>query len=133
METAEEQKYAISLDWFDRNKVSFVDVAVRRACSACKNKLSPEKKHNPQELIKVITEHCGKDKDYIHPQQPVIESIFRLFLATGNKPLTAEEIMMKVNERRADNPISVSTEALQKLLDGNKLLGIGPAAAKSKT
>ncbi|MBI2935155.1 MAG: hypothetical protein HYY29_06255 [Chloroflexi bacterium] len=132
MENKQDQTYAINLDWFDQNRMSFVDMASRRVCASCRKKLSSGKKETPQGLIKLITECCRKEKDFIHSQQALIESIFRLFLSTGNKPLTAEEITMKVNEQRADNPISVSTESLQRLLDLNRFLGMGPAAGKSK-
>lgn len=128
---AEENLYAINLSWFEQNKVSFSDVARRRVCASCDKKSASDKLKQPADFIKWITGCCAKDKSYIHSQQPIAESIFRFFLSNGNKPLSAEDIMIRVNEKRGDNPMSISTEALQQMLDARKFLGLGPFSAKS--
>ncbi|MBI4330385.1 MAG: hypothetical protein HY673_03785 [Chloroflexi bacterium] len=120
------QTYAIDIGWFEKNNMSFPETAVKRLCASCARKLSAAKKKNPEELIKAISDCCGKEKDFIHGQQPVIESIFRLFLSTQNKPLPVQDIMQKVNEKRPENPLTLSLEALQQMLDGAKYLGLGP-------
>lgn len=127
METTKENGlYHINLGWFETNKVSFSDTAGKRLCPSCKKKLTSEKKGKPEEFIKVISECCSKEKNYIHFLQPVIESIFRLFLTNNNKPLTAEEIIQKLNEKRMESALSISVETVQKLLDSARFLGLGP-------
>ena len=129
METTAEKVYAINLGWFEKKKISFPETAGKRLCPSCAKKLSAAKKESAGELIKVIAECCAKEKDYIHPQQSVVESIFRFFLSTDNKPLTADQIVRKVSEKRMGNPLSISTETLQKLLDDGRYLGVGAVSA----
>ena len=45
-----------------------------------------------QPFIDRIVEHCALTSDYLLPDTPLKEAIFRVILAGGNKPMTAEEI-----------------------------------------
>lgn len=130
-DTIEDKFYSINLAWFDDNKVSFSEVAGRRLCHSCQKKLTPAAKESPEELIKVITQCCAREKDYLHSQQPVMESVFRLFLSSSNRPLAAETILRKINEKRPDNPLTISVETVQKLLDSGRFFGLGPSGAKT--
>ncbi len=76
--------------------------------------------------MKTISECCQKESNFIHSYQPVLESIFRLFLSNNNNPLSAEDIIEKLDKRRGGSPVSLSVETLQRLLDKKRVLGLGP-------
>ena len=44
------------------------------------------------DLLKAIQNCCSKSDDFITPGLPFQETIFRVFLANGNKPMTLEEL-----------------------------------------
>lgn len=47
-------------------------------------------------LYKVRTV-CARQPDYITNTTPLVEAVFRLFLANGNRPLTVAEIVEKID------------------------------------
>ncbi|MDP2719848.1 MAG: hypothetical protein U1D67_08005 [Dehalococcoidia bacterium] len=119
-------QYNIDLDWFDRKRMSFVTVATERMCSACLEKHPPDDKGNPQKIIKMISDHCQKDENYIHDEQPVAESIFRVFLSNNNKPLTIADIVEKLNQHRGASTVSPTPETVERLLETPLFFGMGP-------
>ena len=131
MDTAEEEiLYAVDPDWFEQNGMSLSNVLAKRLCPSCQKKLANDSKANPDRLIGTISKCCSQDKDFIHPQQPVVESLFRLFISEGNKPLLAEELMENLNQRRGESPVSISAETLARLLGKTRYLGMGPVGNK---
>lgn len=45
---------------------------------------------------KVLT-YCARQPDYITPNTSLVEAVFRLFLANGNRPLTVPELLAELN------------------------------------
>lgn len=43
-------------------------------------------------LEHLIREHCSRQPDYIHPELPLVDAVFRAFLANGNKPMTPQQL-----------------------------------------
>jgi hypothetical protein len=43
-------------------------------------------------LQHVLHAHCSRQPDYIHDDLPLIDAVFRVLLAGGNKPLTARDL-----------------------------------------
>lgn len=43
-------------------------------------------------LQHVLRVHCSKQPDYIHENLSLIDTVFRIFLANGNTPLTCGEL-----------------------------------------
>lgn len=43
-------------------------------------------------LQHVLHIHCSKQPDYITDSLPLVDAVFRVFLARGNQPLTAKEL-----------------------------------------
>jgi hypothetical protein len=41
--------------------------------------------------------HCSLQPDYISPQTTLVDSVFRVFLANGNTPLSVGEIAQRIN------------------------------------
>jgi hypothetical protein len=45
-----------------------------------------------------LISHCAKLPDFVNQRTAVVEAIFRLFLANGNIPMTAEELSKKLGK-----------------------------------
>ncbi|MEW6092604.1 MAG: hypothetical protein AB1531_01435, partial [Chloroflexota bacterium] len=52
-------------------------------------------------LQTTLINHCAQQADFLDPHTALVEATFRLFLANGNRPLTAEELGQRLN-RPAD-------------------------------
>ena len=76
---------------------------------------------NVQPYIKRIRDHCAEMSDYLLPDTPIKEAIFRVILAGGNQPVTAEEITQVLTEKWAMTayPRDTSPEVIQRLLDNS--------------
>ncbi len=54
-----------------------------------------------------------------------MDTVFRILLANGNEPMTAEEILQQLSLRREYSSLGAS--ALERLLDGDRYYGIARA------
>ncbi len=63
---------------------------------------------------------CSSKPDYITPDTPLLESIFRTFLANGNKPLSVLELHERLDKKPPET-------ILRMLTKGQIYLGIKPA------
>ena len=70
-------------------------------------------------FLKRIVAHCTDTPDYLLPDTPLKEAIFRVLLSRGNKPVNAEEISRELSEKWANTPYprDVSTGVIQRLLE----------------
>ncbi|NLT74189.1 MAG: hypothetical protein GXX94_08375 [Chloroflexi bacterium] len=62
---------------------------------------------------------CSKRPDYITSTTPIVDGVFRVFVANGNAPLTVREIHEQVNHRTPE-------VILRTLTAGEVYLGIRP-------
>jgi len=62
---------------------------------------------------------CGPKPDYITPDTPLLDSIFGLFLANGNKPLSVLELYERLDRRPPEIILRVLTK-------GRVYLGVKP-------
>jgi hypothetical protein len=110
--------YRIDPSWFAENNLSFEDVVRARMCDSCQGRLGTEveervpvfdkesgrmkfEQHSGvygSDPLRVIREHCGRAKNYIHRDMPTLEAIFRIFLANGNQPMTLEQVREQLAE-----------------------------------
>jgi hypothetical protein len=49
----------------------------------------------------ILIQHCAKQAEFLNAHTVMVEAIFRLLLANGNSPLSAEELSTRLN-RPAD-------------------------------
>jgi hypothetical protein len=49
----------------------------------------------------ILIQHCAKQAEFLNAHTVMVEAIFRLLLANGNSPLSAEELSARLN-RPAD-------------------------------
>ncbi len=115
----------IDLDWYQKNSRSFSILAQRCLCSKCRKGLGAEEVEFPaDELIRNIKDCCSHEPDYITSGLPVLESVFRLFLANGNQPLDLEELGEQLTERRREGFYRTSVEVLSRLLMSDQYYGL---------
>ena len=118
-------RWFIDLDWYQQNNHSFTTLAQSCLCAKCSKQLSAEEKEiSAAELLSTIKECCGNDPGVITGQLPVLESVFRLFLANGNQPLDLEELGKQLSERRGGDTYRTSAEILSRLLKNEQYYGL---------
>jgi hypothetical protein len=118
----------IDLDWLEENSRSFLALAQGCLCPKCRQRLEKGKPFSPAELIANIRGCCSKEPQFFSDRSPVLESVFRVFLANGNQPLGLEELSQHLAERRGGNPQHISTEVLSHLLKNERYYGLRQVA-----
>ena len=118
-------RWAISLDWFETNNRSARLMIREYICQNCAEELEHKKK--PLTLPELVTrvQKCAQHTpDFINHKIPIMESIFRLFLSNGNKPLTLEEISQQLSQQREGDSYRTSPEFLLNLLVTDRYYGL---------
>ncbi len=77
--------------------------------------------------LPIIRDCCSRARDYITPETPLLEAIFRVFLANGNQPMTVaavrEHLLTYLPEMaalRSDYPV----EMLERLIRADRAYGL---------
>ena len=118
----------IDLDWYQQNDCSFSVVAQSRLCPKCYERLKVgEGEISADELLTAFKDCCSKTQDFITGRLPILESIFRLFLANGNQPLNLNDLGKQLSERRGGDSYRTSAEVLSHLLDNDQCYGLRQA------
>ncbi len=147
MEVAEEARYFVDPQWYEQRGMAFNVVAQGRLCSSCAAKLGtfveerypvidPKTKRVTFEYrrapyasnpLPIIRDCCSRARDYITSETPLVEAIFRVFLANGNQPMTVAAIrehlltyLPEMAALRSDYPV----ELLSKLIRADKAYGL---------
>jgi len=121
-----ELRWFIDLDWYQQNNRSFLTLAQRCLCSKCSERLVGEE-ISAANLLSTIKDCCSKAPGFITRNLPVLESVFRLFLANGNQPLNLEELGKQLSEWREGDAYCTSPELLSRFLDSDQYYGFGQA------
>jgi hypothetical protein len=120
----------IDLDWLEQNNRSFSILARDCLCLDCRQRLEKSKQpFSPADLIATIRDCCCKTPEFFMGRLPVLESVFRIFLANGNRPLTLEELSRQLGARRVDAPQRISPEVLSHLLRNERYYGLRQVAS----
>jgi len=118
-------RWFIDLDWYQQSNRSFSTLAQGYLCAKCSKQLSTEGKEvSEDELLATIKDCCANDPVFITGQLPILESIFRLFLANGNQSLDLEELGRQLSERRGGDTYRTSVEILSRLLKNDQYYGL---------
>jgi len=115
----------IDMDWYQQNKRSLATLARDCLCPKCARQLTAERKDIPADtLLATIKDCCSHSPGFIDEGLPILESVFRLFLANGNQPLNLEELGRQLGERRSSDTYRTSTEILSRLLKKDEYYGL---------
>jgi len=112
----------INLDWFQQNDRSFSALAQGCLCPKCQERLRGE--ISAADLLTTIKDCCSKTPGFITSELPILECIFRLFLANGNQPLALEELGRQLNDWRGGDTYRTSAEILSRLLKRDQYYGL---------
>jgi len=120
-----EQRWAINLEWLKDNNRSLTTMVKNLLCPKCRKKLKVDQvEAKVNDIIKALKTCCSKSSDYITPTLPIQESIFRIFLANGNQPLTIEELGSQLDQRRGMDAYRASVRVLERLLKNDQHYGL---------
>ena len=113
----------IDLDWYQQNDRSFWALAQSCLCPKCRGQLKAGE-ISAADLLSTIKDCCSTAPDFITGRSPILESIFRLFLANGNQPLDLEELSKQLREWRGGDTYRASAEILSHLLITDQYYGL---------
>lgn len=115
-------KYYIDLDWYQEQDRSFVLLAASRLCPTSQKKIPK----SDAALLTALKQCCSKSEQYITLDMTLAESIFRLLLANGNKPMSVEQMQAKLLQHTGDMTGSrdISAQKLKLVIDNDKYYGM---------
>ena len=120
-----EPRWLIDLDWYEQNNRSFLALTEGYLCPKYHKRLNAgEKEISSAELLSAIKDCCAKTPGFVTAELPILESIFRLFLANGNQPLDVEELGKQLGEWRGGDTYCTSAEILSRLLASDQYYGL---------
>jgi hypothetical protein len=129
-------RYAVDVKAFDASGKSFAFTVRNRRCWQCQQVLDEMEVviGDPKEHMKEIASCCSAKPDYLLPGTPLTEAVFRLLLANGNKPMTAEEIRDGLGTAWSSVLYmkDLSDELLIKLVENENSYNIGPVPVKKR-
>ena len=139
-------KYYIDLKWYDEHGRSFRTVTQARLCDSCKDKIGTETQERVPSIdrktgrvvfelksvpyadnpMSVIRSCCSKRRDYITPETPVLEAIFRILLATSNQPMDVERLREELGNfvAMSERPHAYSPELMERLIRSDRNYGL---------
>ena len=142
----EAPRFFIDMQWYEQSGRSFRAMAQGRFCPSCQAKVGEsteervptvDKKSNKvvyevremqygEQPMAVIRSCCSKQRNYITPETPVIEAIYRVFLANGNQPATLERVREQLGDwiSLRDRPHAYAPEVIERLLASDKRYGL---------
>ena len=123
------QRWFIDLDWYQRNNRSFLTLTWECLCPRCRKRLKVEEGEvAAADLLTAIKGCCSKEPGFIIGGLPILESVFRLFLANGNQPLELGELGKQLSKWRGGDPYRTSVEVLSRLLERDQYYGLRQVA-----
>ena len=127
---AESRKYFIDPDTAQASRRSLAVLISTRQCYMCGQGFPEDEviAYDPQDFIDQISAHCSQQPDYLLPDTPMKEAIFRVLLAGGNEPKSSEAISMALSEKWAMTPFprDTSQRVIRRLLDNIAYYCIAP-------
>ena len=111
----------VDLEFAESRGRSMAFLIASRKCADSRRKDSEQTiaRSKPTTHIRRIAQHCQKQDDYLPPDTPLKEAIFRVLLTAGSEPKTPQDISKVLSERWALTayPRDVSETVIQRLLD----------------
>jgi len=122
---ADQTRWGISPEWLAGNGRSLEGILKEYLCQDCAKKLL-EKKTSPtlKALQSSVQACCSKTPGFFNEKLPVAESVFRVFLRNGNKPLNAQEISAELVKLRPGDVYRTIPETLFNVLKNDRFYGL---------
>jgi hypothetical protein len=123
---ADDSRWAIAPDWYEENGRSLIVQLKSYLCSACAKRLGEKKEPTLKTILATIQSCCAKEPEFFNDKMPIMESIFRLFLRSGNKPMTIKEVSAELARVRSGDLYRTSPETLTLILKNDRFYGLQP-------
>lgn len=124
------RRYFIDPDSAEASGRSLSVLVASRQCYMCQQGYDEDQivAADPQDFMDRISDHCSNEQDFLLPDTPMKEAVFRVLLAHGNEPMDAEEIGNVLGEKWAMTPFPRNTSqvVIQRLLDNSPYYCIAP-------
>ena len=121
-------EYLIEVNQSDEDSRAIALVIASRRCYMDQqaDDEPPTVSSDPKKFIKRIAAHCAATDDYLLPDTPLKDAIFRVMLAGGNVPTTPDSISEILSEKWAMTayPRDITPRVIQRLLDNSQAYGI---------
>ena len=129
-EGSESREYFIDPATVEQLQRSLSVLVSSRQCYMCQQGLPEDEiiASDPQDFIVQISAHCSQQQDFLLPDTPMKEAVFRVMLAGGNEPKDAQSISTALSEKWAMTPFprDTSPRVIQRLLDNSAHYCIAP-------
>jgi hypothetical protein len=126
-------KFHIDFSWWDKKNRDIRVFMLEHLCDGCRDDVGSLSEVKLIDMIdpetaevtrvdaiwEAIRACCGEKPGYISPDTPLLDSIFRLFLANGNRPLSVVELYEHLDRRPPETILRVLTK-------GRVYLGLRP-------
>ncbi len=120
-----EPRWFIDFDWYQQSNRSFFALVQNYLCPKCREQPEAGEAEIPAgKLLSTIRDCCSKTPEFITSKSPILESVFRLFLANGNHPLDLEEVEKQLSEQSVGYTYHTSAEVLSRLLKSDQYYGL---------
>ena len=117
-------RYFVDLNWYQEQGRSFAILAASRLCPTSRKK---EKSKAEATLMRTIKQCCSKREGFISSNMPLLEMVFRIFLANGNQPLKLGQIqeqLQKLGDISSTRDLSIPR--LKRIIDNDQYYGLRP-------
>ena len=137
-EPVEEPKYQIDAKAFETSGRSFGFAVYSRLSTGGKAVVDDDKTPggfgSATEYMKVMSNICSKEPDFLLPGTPITEAVFKLLLANTNKAMTLDEIQSGLTTAWASVIYlkNLSDEVLHRMLNQPNDYFIGRAAIRRR-
>jgi len=118
-QNTESYLYYISFSRLEELQRSPVAILADRRGPSCPSLMQPNHELNdPQKLLDEIAECCSGEQDYIKPDMPIQEIVFRILLTRRNQHMSVEDLHYELTEKWSTpiRPISMTVEGLHRIL-----------------
>ena len=118
-EDLENIKYAIDLNDDSHRSVALIIADRRDYAVKQSGNMQEVLSSNLKELVKAISVHAIDSQEYLLPDMPLKEAVFRAVLANKNKPISPVAISQKLKNSWPVNtyPRDISPKVIQSLLE----------------
>lgn len=126
-----ERRFALSPEFIEAAGRSFDTIVEQRLCGAARRRAQED--GDSSSSLELIRRYCGNQHDYLSPDLPIMEVLFRLYLLQGNQPATISVIREWADDypAHADRLRYISDEALETLLSRDRYYGFRPVDSTS--
>ena len=146
-EVVSDTLYAIDPTWFEQHNFVFEEYAQARMCEGCVQRADEEVEERytvfdqktgrasfdirrgryGADPMRVIRDDCSKKRNYITPDMPTLEAVFRVLLANGNAPMRVAEVREQLAEWCPGGGcqwLLLPAEQLERVIRNDKFYGI---------